>query len=172
VNFAHRGSENRIQYAQVNIKQCVDEAIYLLSLSKEPAGIKFENTVSKDARTLGDSQRLLQVFVNILSNARDASPRQGSVQITASEQQQNLVIHVEDHGPGISEQDRASMFEPFYTTKDPGKGTGLGLAIATTIIQEHDGTIEAESVQPTGTRIIIRLPKHLPTVTVDSRTYS
>lgn len=172
VNFAHRGSEDRIQYAQVNIEQCVDEAIYLLSLSKEPTGIEFENTVSKDARTLGDSQRLLQVFVNILSNARDASPRHGSVQITASEQQQNLVIHVEDHGTGISEQDRVSMFEPFYTTKDPGKGTGLGLAIATTIIQEHDGTIEAESVQPTGTRIIIRLPKHLPTVTVDSRSYS
>lgn len=173
VNFSHRGSETRTQYTQVKIKTCLDEAIYLLSLSKDETNVAFENRIASDITTLGDSQRLLQVFVNILSNARDASPQNSCVQISAQlEGTETMAILIEDQGSGISEQDRASMFEPFYTTKDPGKGTGLGLAIASTIIQEHDGVIFAEPVEPRGTKIVIKLPTHSLSQAVDSAPFS
>lgn len=172
VNFAHRGSETKTQYQEVRIKQYLDEAIYLLSLSKQAHTVAFNNTIPGELRTSGDGQRLLQVFVNILSNARDASPPNGEVRISASVESANLTIHIEDRGIGISEQQRTSMFEPFYTTKDPGKGTGLGLAIASTIIQEHDGEIYAEAAEPKGTKISIRLPRFMPASAVDSAAYS
>jgi signal transduction histidine kinase len=142
----------------VKLKQCLDEAIYLLSLSNDSKQIRFINRLDNQHYTLGDSQRLLQVFVNILSNARDASPLGSEVTIDAEVNKEILQIHVTDPGHGINEEARDAIFEPFYTTKDPGKGTGLGLAIVTTIIQEHQGTISAAPARPRGTRVTIELP--------------
>ena len=159
INFAHRGKEaNSLQDSPVKLKQCVDEAIYLLSLSADSKDIQFVNQIQSDAYTSGDGQRLLQVFVNVLSNARDASPRQSEVTISDELIEERRIIRVVDRGHGIPEEDRNAIFEPFYTTKDPGQGTGLGLAIVTTIIQEHEGKIFAEAGEPIGTRVIIDLP--------------
>ena len=159
INFAHRGKEVLSLTKQpVKLKQCLDEAIYLLSLSNDSKQIRFHNLLDNEHYTTGDSQRLLQVFVNILSNARDASPQGSEVTIDAEIDQDLLKIHVTDPGQGISAEERDAIFEPFYTTKDPGKGTGLGLAIVATIIQEHQGTISAEPARPCGTRVTIELP--------------
>ena len=159
INFAHRGKEVLSLTKQpVKLKQCLDEAIYLLSLSNDSKQIRFYNLLDNEHYTTGDSQRLLQVFVNILSNARDASPQGSEVTIDAEIDQDLLKIHVTDPGQGISAEERDAIFEPFYTTKDPGKGTGLGLAIVATIIQEHQGTISAEPARPCGTRVTIELP--------------
>ncbi len=161
VNFAHRGSDqSRTGFTPVKLKQCIDEAIYLLSLSKDVIEVNFINRVDSHILVPGDEQRLLQVFVNVLSNARDASPVTGEITVSSEEAGTEILIHVVDHGPGISEAQRNAIFEPFYTTKDPGKGTGLGLAIVTTILQEHDGSISASPVDPSGTRISINLPKY------------
>jgi signal transduction histidine kinase len=158
ISFAHRGKEVISQAEPVKLKQCIDEAIYLLSLSNDTKGIKFTNQVKNDLYTPGDSQRLLQVFVNILSNARDASPLQSEVFVSGDSAAERILIRVTDQGHGISEEERDAIFEPFYTTKDPGQGTGLGLAIVTTIIQEHQGKITAEPIQPSGTCVTIDLP--------------
>lgn len=160
INFAHRGKDAvSVRKEPVRLKQCLDEAIYLLSLSNDEKQIRFINQVDNQQYASGDSQRLLQVFVNLLSNARDASQADASVEISSEIDQQKLYIHITDQGHGIKEAEREAIFEPFYTTKDPGKGTGLGLAIVATIIQEHQGTISAAPAKPNGTRVTIELPR-------------
>jgi PAS domain S-box-containing protein len=167
INFAHRGKESSFtQKSPVRLKQCVDEAIYLLSLPHDSKEIRFTNSIGDDFYTQGDGQRLLQVFVNVLSNAQDASPQNSEVTIDAEQISERLMIQVTDQGQGISDDKRNAIFEPFYTTKDPGQGTGLGLAIVTTIIQEHEGKISAQPHEPIGTRVIIDLP-NLPRPDLD-----
>ncbi len=101
---------------------------------------------------------LEQVFVNLCDNALDAMPQGGELTMTAHMQQRSVAIRVHDTGTGIPQARLPRIFEPFYTTKAPGKGTGLGLAICRRIIDEVGGTIEVTSAVGHGTTFTIRLP--------------
>ncbi|MDP4917985.1 MAG: ATP-binding protein, partial [Haliea sp.] len=79
------------------------------------------------------AQRLLQVFVNLLGNARDASAAGGEVRIDAKATRSEVSVSVEDDGSGIPAALQSRVFEPFFTTKEPGEGTGLGLALVYSI---------------------------------------
>jgi two-component system NtrC family sensor kinase len=70
-----------------------------------------------------------------------------------------VTIRVCDNGKGISEEALENIFDPFYTTKEPGKGTGLGLAVSLTLIEQMGGTLTAESLIEKGTTMIIALPR-------------
>jgi histidine kinase len=117
---------------------------------------------------LADPNRLEQVFVNLLINARDAieqkaeqSGRKGELKrITLRTRVENwaVVIEVTDTGTGIPEALLDRIFEPFFTTKKVGKGTGLGLSISYGIVQDYDGTIKVESKEGKGATFIIRFP--------------
>ena len=160
MNFSHGGrAETRKPYVPVDIKQCVAEAISLLSLSPENNNIIFKNGLGKQCFVLGNAQRLSQVFVNIFTNARDASEPDSVVDISAIVTESTIAITITDQGHGIPSEKIGQIFEPFFTTKDPGKGTGLGLAIASSIVQEHQGSITAvPSTIGTGTSFTITLP--------------
>ena len=160
VNFSHGGrEETRKPYVPVDIKQCVAEAISLLSLSPENDNIIFKNGLGKQCFVLGDAQRLSQVFVNIFTNARDASEPDSVIDIAGVVTESTIAITITDQGHGIPAEKIGQIFEPFFTTKDPGKGTGLGLAIASSIVQEHQGSITAiPSPIGHGTCITITLP--------------
>ncbi len=161
VSFAHGGQSNVTRpNMPVELRQCINEAITLLNLSSNLKGINFVNHCAPDLYVLGDGQRLLQVFVNILANARDASNESDEVVINGELKDALVVIEITDRGHGISATDLAQVFEPFFTTKDPGQGTGLGLAIVTSILDEHQGSISAESREREGTCITIRLPHY------------
>ncbi len=164
VNFSHGGTQDvHRPTVPVNLRQCTDEAINLLSLSQSEHGISFQNTTPADLYVMGDPQRLAQVFVNVLANARDASRPGGVVLIGGSQQSDAIEMTVTDQGHGIPTAQLKKVFEPFFTTKGPGEGTGLGLAIVSSIIREHSGTIEAESAgDDQGTRVTIRLPRQPP----------
>jgi two-component system NtrC family sensor kinase len=102
---------------------------------------------------------LEQVLVNLCDNALDAMPQGGELMMsTQVQQERSIMIHVHDTGTGIPQARLPRIFEPFYTTKEPGKGTGLGLAICRRIIDEAGGTIEAVSELGQGTTFTIRLP--------------
>jgi PAS domain S-box-containing protein len=102
---------------------------------------------------------LEQVFVNLRDNALDAMPQGGELTLsTQVQQERSIVIHVRDTGTGMPHVRLLRIFEPFYTTKEPGKGTGLGLAICRRIIDDAGGTIEAASELGQGTTFTIRLP--------------
>jgi signal transduction histidine kinase len=144
----------------------VDESINLLSLGDKGLGIRYRNDCPDDLMILGDEQRLVQVFINLLANARDASPEGGDVRISGKRDGYSAIIEVTDEGSGISPQQLDHIFEPFYTTKAPNQGTGLGLSLVYSIVEEHYGNIQVDSPLNTdsggGTSVRIRLPAYEP----------
>ncbi|HWI41189.1 MAG TPA: ATP-binding protein [Verrucomicrobiae bacterium] len=115
-----------------------------------------------------DRNQLLQVFVNLILNARDAMPDGGRLEIsvqplggaeTAGRAGDGKVaIRISDSGTGIPTENLERIFDPFFTTKDPGKGTGLGLSICARILESFGGTICAESRQGGGATFIMTVP--------------
>jgi len=163
MNFSRSGNYSQAtRHEPVCLSHCIAEAIHLLSLSGSDNQVSFLNEITSDFMVTGDGQRLVQVFVNLLSNAQDASVQFGRIWIRASKKDYTTRITIEDEGPGISKDQLDQLFEPFYTTKGPDKGTGLGLALVYGIIEEHYGQIKFESpankVAKKGTRVIIVLP--------------
>jgi PAS domain S-box-containing protein len=165
VNFAHAGNqEGKNRHLPHPIYDVVQEAIQLLQLSRDSGEVVFDNRLSREVNVICDPQRLSQVFVNLLSNARDASPAGETITISQldNDVSQQVVVEVLDRGSGIAPEHLERIFDPFYTTKDVGKGTGLGLWLAYSIVEEHFGQITIESpafdLQTHGTRVIITLP--------------
>jgi PAS domain S-box-containing protein len=164
VNFSHTGSDSGdSSLAPCNLADCVDEAIHLLSLDPQAKPVRFTNLCDRELLVLADSQRLLQVFINLLGNARDACEPFGQVRVCAGSASGQIRIAVEDDGCGIEPKLQNRIFEPFFTTKEPGEGTGLGLALAYSIMEDMGGSIDLTSplddVSRTGTRITLQLPQ-------------
>ena len=162
VNFAHAGT-NQLQGEPepVNIYECAEEAIHLLALNKDAKTINFQNHCHSDSYALGDNQRILQILVNLLSNARDASPELSEVSVSTQPQDSKLLISVTDQGSGISAEHQEQIFDPFFTTKEAGAGTGLGLSLVYSIVEDMDGSIQVESPvagSNVGTRFTVTLP--------------
>jgi len=106
---------------------------------------------------LMDGQKMQQVIVNLLMNAIHAIPSDGKITLEIQHIANEIAIHVRDSGIGMTEEQVARIFDPFYTTK-AGEGTGLGLSISQSIIKEHDGRIEVKSQEGLGTTFSIFLP--------------
>ena len=165
INFAHSGqSSDQVTVEPVSLYRCTSEATSLLALNKNNRGIRFINNCEQDYWVAGDSQKLTQVLINLLSNSRDASPENAIVTINTQAQEHTITLDVTDQGSGISEEHQKRLFEPFFTTKEAGKGTGLGMALVYSIVEEHFGTITVHSPvneeNGTGTCIRISLPRH------------
>ena len=112
----------------------------------------------RDSTCPGDRQRLIQVFVNLVSNACDASPPGTPVTVGAESTTQGVKVFVQDRGTGMDPSTRERMFEPFYTTKPPGQGTGLGLPLAAAIVREHGGSLRVDTRPGAGTTVEVELP--------------
>ncbi len=110
-------------------------------------------------RILGDATQLGRALQNIIGNASDAlRDTGGSVQVTLSQEGPGVKIAVQDNGVGITEDNLARIFQPYFTTKGRGQGTGLGLFITRKIIEDHQGHIAIHSRPGQGTTVEIRLP--------------
>jgi PAS domain S-box-containing protein len=130
-----------------------------LAVVVKPAeAIALVNHVSKDLPVPNvDADQFRQVLVNLLQNAVEAvDPERGRVEVRANVDSGELTLRVIDNGKGMSEDVRARIFEPLYTTKL--RGTGLGLAIVEGIVKRHDGRISVASVQNAGTTFTITIP--------------
>jgi two-component system NtrC family sensor kinase len=110
---------------------------------------------------LANEEQLVQVFMALLLNAMDAMREQGTIALRTrwGDDAQSVVAEVVDHGEGIRRADLPKIFEPFYTTKAPGRGTGLGLSICYAIVAEHGGRIEVDSIPGEGSVFRIVLPR-------------
>jgi len=109
----------------------------------------------------GDANQLIQVFLNLVSNAEQAirEVRQsGRIQIRLGQSMNRVFATVQDDGVGIKPEAVARLFDPFFTTKRPGGGTGLGLSICMSIVREHGGNIEAESLPAGGAAFTVSFP--------------
>src|SRR5882762_1409288 len=126
------------------------------------------NNIEVDSRlpgdlpgVIGDANQLIQVFLNLITNAEQAIREvrdSGRIQIRAGRNGNQLTITVQDDGVGIRPEALPRIFDPFYTTKRPGGGTGLGLSICMSIIREHGGNIEADTFPAGGSAFTIYLP--------------
>ncbi|MFH1908621.1 MAG: ATP-binding protein, partial [Chloroflexota bacterium] len=107
---------------------------------------------------VGDKEKLGQLFLNLIQNAIQAVPKKGKIVLESRVLAQGEVLEVSivDDGSGIPEDYRSRVFDPFFTTKDGG--TGLGLSICHTIVEQHQGSINIECGEETGTRVSVRLP--------------
>lgn len=161
VNFAHAGADAaRRELEPVAVHRWVDEAIHLLELNKDARPVQFINACAEDLIVLADPQRLLQVFINLLGNARDASPDGSLIEVSGRHSADGVTLWVTDPGTGINKTSLEQVFDPFYTTKPVGQGTGLGLALVYSIIEDLDGEIEIHSPVPEtghGTRVQLTL---------------
>ncbi|MDO8528244.1 MAG: ATP-binding protein [Deltaproteobacteria bacterium] len=106
------------------------------------------------------SNRLQQVFLNLMTNACHAMPHGGKLLVSTrfDKKAGDVLIAVKDTGVGMPKEIKERVFEPFFTTKDPGKGTGLGLSISFRIVKENNGRIEVDSHEGKGSTFTIRLP--------------
>jgi signal transduction histidine kinase len=105
-----------------------------------------------------------QVLLNLLNNSAQAmdKPRGRIVVTTRPAGDGAVAIDVEDNGKGIAQDALPKIFDPFYTTKEPGKGTGLGLSIAYKIVNQHGGRIDVRSTEGVGTTVTVILPVEPP----------
>jgi PAS domain S-box-containing protein len=163
MQLSHRGSVARVpECVPCNLADCVDEAVHLLSLDRDlPAG-KFENESDRELLVCADGQLLLQVFLNLLDNARSASGNEGPVRVTAEQDGKTATISVDNPGTMVSPEVLAQVFEPFFTTKDVGEGTGLGLALVRRMLEDMGGEVTLISPSPLfagrGARAQVSLP--------------
>jgi signal transduction histidine kinase len=128
----------------------------VLAVHGERSGIELDAKCDGPLWVEADRDQLTQVLVNLLQNAADALDGQGRIAVRAEASGSGISLSVEDDGPGIPADQRAKIFEPYFTTKE--KGTGLGLAISSRIVAEHGGQIGVEAVEPHGVRFRITLP--------------
>jgi Na+/proline symporter/signal transduction histidine kinase len=157
-NFSHTGAPIDQPMQPVNLHDTVYEAINLVSLSREAKQLTYSNLCDQSIMVQGFSQKLLQAFVNLLSNSTDASSEGQSVTIKTEINHHRVLIRIKDEGEGIPEENISKLFDPFFTTKTVGTGTGLGLALTYSIIQEHGGNISVESIVGSGSQFEIALP--------------
>ncbi|PCJ25585.1 MAG: ATPase [SAR86 cluster bacterium] len=163
VNFAHAGT-NQTHYENeiVIIADCMEEARTLIFLDTKNKDLQLHIESDPQAKISGDSQRLLQVLLNLVSNARDASQADGEVSLQASVNNDQVRITVTDEGIGIPPIIRDRIFDPFFTTKEAGDGTGLGLSLVFSIVEDLKGDIDiispANKATGTGTQVILRFP--------------
>ena len=108
---------------------------------------------------LASRDNLQGVWLNLIMNAIDAiGEQEGEIRITTSQNQKDVLVRFVDTGVGIPPERIPRLFEPFYTTKEPGRGTGLGLSICHQVIKEHGGQILVDSQQGVGTTFTVLLP--------------
>ena len=100
----------------------------------------------------------MQILFNIIRNAGQAIGERGAITISAAQENSKLKIDIKDTGPGIPQDKLEEIFNPFYTTKDPGKGTGLGLFIVRQVVERNDGKISVASEVGKGTTFTLTFP--------------
>ena len=159
LRFARR---NRPEKQLVSLNEAVEKSLELHAYRMNVNNIEVVTELEPDLpMTMADSDQMHQVFVNIITNAEQAMTEahgRGRLSVKTQKAGKMIQITFTDSGPGISEGNLKSIFDPFFTSKDVGKGTGLGLSICYGIVQEHGGFIYANSKPGEGTTFTVEIP--------------
>jgi signal transduction histidine kinase len=171
VDVAQFSRRKALEQANVDLHELVNHSLDLVAdkINDKKTVIE-KRLVTENLIGHWDFDQLTQVFVNVIANAIDASPKRGEVVISTSVVKlggfdgdngerpatQRARVTISDQGCGMDKTTLDRIFEPFFSTKK--RGTGLGLAIVKQIVEQHDGTISVESKPDKGTRFVIDLP--------------
>lgn len=151
---------------EVDLNRVVGDALAIARKRLQHSGIRVHKRLGSNLPPVpGVPDQLTQVFLNIIINAIEAMPDGGDLHVGTllSDDGEWVLAAFRDSGPGLTAEQVAHVFEPFYTTKPDG--TGLGLAVSYGIVERHGGTIEVSSQPGQGATFIVRLPVHPPRVT-------
>jgi len=148
--------------SKINLAELVERTLNLhaYSLRKNNITIDFLKEPGVPY-ALGDPHQLMQVFLNLIVNAEQAireAREKGTLRIRLGKGEGSVWVSFHDDGPGIPKENLASIFDPFYTTKRPGRGTGLGLSICKSVMKEHSGSVEAANAPDGGAVFTLTLP--------------
>jgi signal transduction histidine kinase len=148
---------------EVRIEQVIEDAITTVQSAAEAAPVRIIRDYASDLPEM-KTGNLFQVFVNIIKNAIDAMPNGGRLYISTRIGPDNsIAVEFRDTGRGFDPANAEAIFQPFFTTKQPGCGTGLGLAISRDIVERYQGRITAENVPTGGSVFTVLLPLKEPT---------
>jgi PAS domain S-box-containing protein len=148
--------------SKINLTEVVERTLNLhaYSLRKNSITVDFLKEPAIPY-ALGDAHQLMQVFLNLIVNAEQAIREvrdKGTLRIRQGKGENSVWISFHDDGPGIPKETLSSIFDPFYTTKRPGRGTGLGLSICKSVMKEHNGSVEAANASDGGALFTVTLP--------------
>jgi len=162
LDFSRSKPERSVRVAQ-DLNGVVEQTLLLLKHHARFKRLTLERDLAERLPpVLIDGERVLQAFMAIMINAADAMERGGSFRVRTGhdpERPSEVFAEFADGGPGIPAIELHKIFEPFYTTKPPGRGTGLGLTICYGIVEEQQGRMTVDSVPGQGTTFRIWLPR-------------
>jgi two-component system nitrogen regulation sensor histidine kinase NtrY len=154
--FSRLGKMPAITKARTDVGSVIDQ---VMALYRDYKGVSI-STAGPDRPTMADldGEQFKRVLINLVDNALEATGEGGSVTVTITpdEPANRLSIDIADDGPGMAEEVKERLFQPYFSTKK--NGTGLGLAIADKIISEHNGNIRVRDNEPTGSVFTIEVP--------------
>jgi signal transduction histidine kinase len=154
VQFSRPASTER---ARVALADILDEALHIAKYYKRTKGRVVVPSVPPELPLLcGVRDQLVQVFLNLVLNAIDATAGGGRIELTAEREDGDLLVTVRDNGTGIAPEHADRLFQPYFTTKK--HGTGLGLFVTRKLVADHGGTIDCTSQPGEGTAFRVRLP--------------
>ncbi len=145
LSFSRGGSPIAATKQTIYLQHAAKEAINLLTMSASQIEVTFSTEIDDELAITGDYHHLIQIFLNLLSNSRDASPAGGVISIKANRTDHQVELKISDEGSGIDDKVKGHLFEPFVTNKDPGSGTGLGLWVVINLVNSMGGDISIVS---------------------------
>jgi PAS domain S-box-containing protein len=150
------------QKKPVDVNSLIERTLQLQDHSLRRNNVEVDFQPQSDLPTvIGDANQLMQVFLNLISNAEHAIREvreTGRIQIRIGRIGGHISVTVQDDGIGVAQEALPKLFDPFYTTKRPGGGTGLGLSICMSIVREHGGSIDVETLPAGGSAFTVYLP--------------
>ncbi len=159
-SFSEYARAPEVSVARVDLSQLVREVAWLYRAQEGQPGVQL--VLEEGLEVEADAVRVRQLLHNLIRNAQDALEGQadGVIEVAARAvpdgERPYAEISVSDNGPGIDDEVRSRLFEPYVTSKK--KGTGLGLAIVKKLVEEHGGSVAAENLPERGARLVVRLP--------------
>jgi signal transduction histidine kinase len=154
--YARRAPNENV--CDLDLNHMLDEAVKMARRATVLDEVEVVTLYDAVLTTRGNPDELLQVFINLVTNAVQAMEGRGTLTLSTSESDGHVIVSVRDTGPGIPRNHIGQIFDPFFTTKDQGKGTGLGLHIVRDIVTRNQGRVTAESVLGQGATLRVILP--------------
>lgn len=146
-----------LRYRVFSLGKVLRNVAVSFAMTLEESGIEYKSFIDpKIGDYTGDETKLQEVFINLLKNAKEATPKNGHISLTARRSYNRIIVSITDDGCGIEEDKLESIFLPFTTYKPDG--TGLGLSISKRILEAHQGTLAVTSAVGEGSTFTVTLP--------------
>jgi len=158
-NLLEFSRDGGAEMEEVNLNDLLRKTLQLMRKYLQTNNVKVVTSFGKVGTCLANQNALRQVFLNLITNAVQAMPQGGELRLrTQRKADRTVLIEFTDTGVGIPEHHLHSIFNPFFTTKEPGQGTGLGLSVVHSVVKRYQGNITVHSKPNVGTTFLIELP--------------